>query len=524
MSRWKIWCLWMVVIAAAWLIGGLTGQRAVVTESDPLPKSYDSPSGNPPNQPAVPSWSGEKRDHGISDHSERELSPGAILGQRTVSFSSAQAMRRFLDSLDGTGIKVLGSIDSLHTLRLGITDSPRLDSLLDGSEEIGFIFPAEIPAQGTVQAGAVAFGSHYLSWLGATGERTHWGINTKVAVLDTGVVVGELFANPVYHQNLVPLPSDPAAINGHGTAVASLIAGIDGVAPGASILSYRIAGDDGRSDTFRIAEAVLAATDAGADIINISLGSNGASRMLEEAINYAANSGVLVVASAGNSGGDTLLYPAAYDKVIGVGAVDARGEHLNFSNTGKPSIVAPGLGLTSRTGEGNQHSFSGTSASSPLVAGAIAAAMTQQATDSATAWQQIETYANEAGAPGVDPTYGVGILDVGRVLDSGVSGIYDVALASNHLVTNGQGNAVVQVTVENRGTASVVNASVTVKTALGTSYLNITTLAPGAIHTFEVPVGRLDESARIESSVGLSGAQTDKNPYNNIRVNVVASK
>lgn len=524
MSRWKFWSLLLVVIAAGLMVGNRLGQRASETEDRQVSESSDLRPSRPLDDPAPPAPRMGERDRPPSDLTEGGIPAGAMPGQRTVTFSSAEAMRRFIASLEGTGIFVMGSIDALNTLRLGIKDPSELASLLDGSEEIGFIFPAEIPGQGSVQPGAVGFGSNYLAWLGATGDRTAWGGSVQVAVLDTGVVAGTPFANRVINNNLVPLPDDPSAINGHGTAVASLIAGEDGLAPNASILSYRIASDDGSSDTFLIAEAVLSATDAGADIINISLGSNGESLMLERAIDYATNAGVVVVASAGNSGVDYLFYPAAYDNVIGVGAVDARGEHLDFSNTGNPSIVAPGLGLTSSIGESGQMSFSGTSASSPVVAGAIAAVMTEQTTNATGAWQQIESYANEGGAPGFDPAYGAGILDVGRVLNSDTPGVSDVALASNYVTTNAQGNTVVQVTVENRGTAPVVNAPVTVNTPLGSNQLNITTLAPGDIQTFELPIGTIDDSVRIESSVGLAEGVTDQNPANNLRVDVVVSQ
>ncbi len=522
MSRWKWQILTLVVIAIGVLLGRRLGQstpetgsnQAVVAPDESAARSKESSSGFP--------WRVAARDRPTQEKRGEDLPPGAIPGQRTVTFSDAEAMRRFLASLEGTGIRVLGSIDSLNTLRLAAANASELDDLLDGSEEIGYIFPAQIPGQGSVQPGAVAFGSQYLNWLGATGDRSAWGTDVRVAVLDTGVIPGTPFANSISHNHLIAMPGSPLAMNNHGTAVASLIAGDNGLAPNASILSYRVAGDDGRSDTFLIAEAVLAAADAGANIINISLGSSGQSRILQDAVTYATDAGVVVVASAGNSGVDYLFYPAAYDNVIGVGAVDARGEHLDFSNTGNPSIVAPGLGLTSSVGDSGQISFSGTSASSPVVAGAIALTMTQQGVDAQDAWLLVQSQANEAGAPGNDPAYGSGILDVGRVLNQGTAGINDVALASNHLAVNSNGNTVLQVTVENRGTAPVINAPLTVNTPLGTNHLNITSLAPGAIQTFELPIGRVDQAARIESSVGAGVGGTDQDMSNNRRVDVVS--
>ena len=521
MNRWKWAILTLMVIAIGLMLGmrlGRGGSHSTVDQTPEASTPATTPATGGKGQTAA-----RKVDRSRDNRPSKgdPLPPGAIPGERTVTFANDEAMARFLASLEGTGIRVIGSMRGLSTLRLAVSNASALEDLLDGSEEIGFIFPAEIPGQGSVQPGAVAFGSQYLPWLGATGDRTTWGTDVRVAVLDTGVVPGTPFANTVFHQNLVAMPANPSQINGHGTAVASLIAGENGLAPNASILSYRVAGDDGRSDTYLIAEAVVAATDAGANIINISLGSSGSSGVLQKAVDYAAQAGVVVVASAGNSGVDYLFYPAAYENVVGVGAVDARGEHLDFSNTGSTSIVAPGLGLTANVGENSRISFSGTSASSPVVAGAIALTMSEQSLRATGAWQEVLTYSNDAGAPGVDPAYGSGILDVGRVLNSGVAGITDMAVASNHITTNANGSTVLQVTVQNRGTVPVINAPVTVNTPLGTNHLNVTTLAPGAIQTFELAIGRVDDSTRIESTVGQGTGGKDQNPANNTRVDVL---
>lgn len=521
MRHWKSIGLILLVAATGLFLGSHLGKQAT-TSSDPevaeTPRDRPHPAIHDPTP--LPPRSAEREPASPRLRGD-DVPAGALRDERTVTFSSAEAMRRFLASLEGTGISVIGSIDALNTLRLRLDDPGALAGLLDESAEMGYIFPAEIPGQGGVQPGAVAFGSDYLSWLGADGDRSAWGKGVTVAVLDTGVASGSLFAQGVTSVNLVALPEDGSTINGHGTAVAALIAGENGLAPDARILDYRIARDDGTSDTYLIAEAVLAATDSGAEIINISLGSSGRSVLLEQAILYATEAGVIVVASAGNNGASALSYPAAYENVIGVGAVDGTGEHLDFSNSGNPSITAPGLALTTAGADGNQVSFSGTSASSPVVAGALAAAMTQESMNAQSAWRLLEQTANEAGAPGYDPSYGVGLLDVGRALDNDVAGISDVAIATNYVTFNEAGNPIVQVVVENRGTEPVVNAPVSVTTPMGQSQLNVTSLAPGAIQTFDLPLGTLEPGVRIESSVELSGGWTDQDPGNNRRVDVV---
>src|SRR5690606_21067191 len=115
----------------------------------------------------------------FSEDSEA-LDAGAIANQRTVTFSSAEALAAFLKKIEGTGIAVLGRIDALNTLRLGFLSLDDLRALLEGDEELGMIFPAYIPGQGSVQAGAVGFGDLFLEWLGIQGDRSQFGANVRI--------------------------------------------------------------------------------------------------------------------------------------------------------------------------------------------------------------------------------------------------------------------------------------------------------------------------------------------------------
>ena len=114
---------------------------------------------------------------------------------------------------------------------------------------------------------------------------------------------------------MVDLPADLSKQNGHGTAVASMIIGQNaltpGVAPGAEIISIRIADDFGQSDSFLLAKGIVAAVDAGVRLINISMASFGDSALVRNAIEYARAAGSLIVAAAGNNGIDRVFYPAA---------------------------------------------------------------------------------------------------------------------------------------------------------------------------------------------------------------------
>lgn len=158
---------------------------------------------------------------------------------------------------------------------------------------------------------------------------------------------------------------------GHGTMVAGLVRL---AAPQASIMPLRVFDDSGSANLYDIVEAVYYAVDNGAHVINMSFSMETSSRELKRAIKYARNHGVLVVAAAGNEGLQTMVYPAAFAKVIGVASVSELDQLSEFSNFG-PALVklaAPGDAVVS-TFPGNHYAAGwGTSFSTPLVAGSIA--------------------------------------------------------------------------------------------------------------------------------------------------------
>ncbi|RYD29822.1 MAG: hypothetical protein EOP87_17660 [Verrucomicrobiaceae bacterium] len=442
---------------------------------------------------------------------------GALVGQRTLVFANRAAMEEFLARAGGK-VNVMGRLDRLFALRIGFLNYGDFASLLDGSEQIGLNFSATFPESETVSAqpGAVPMGNGLLEWLGITGDHSSWGQGVRIAVLDTGVSAHSAFGG-----QLIPIGAagDP---NGHGTAVTSMILGntplLPGVAPGSTVLAFQVADENGYSDSFRIAEGILAAMDAGAIIINISLGSTGDSALLRSVVAMAREAGVLIVAPTGNSGTNQVLMPAAYDGVIGVGAVDKAGQVLAFSNTGRGiDLVAPGYGLNAAwTGDGAA-AVSGTSFSGPIVAGMIAGVMQQMGVSNVQAWDIILRNLDETGQPGYDEIAGNGTPNVPRALSSGTVGIHDAAFAS-YWVDPARPDQM-QVTIQNRGTEPLVNTTVTVKGPAGTRYFNATTLKVGAIQTFSVPMGRSNGgSANFETSVTISGGKQDARPGNNIRV------
>jgi subtilisin family serine protease len=158
---------------------------------------------------------------------------------------------------------------------------------------------------------------------------------------------------------------------------------------------------------------------------------------------------------------------------------------------------------------------SGTSFSSPIVAGTIAATMSNSsspklsATEAASA---MNANLNDIGMKGSDSSTGAGVPDMWRILNGNTPGIYDAAVTSISTVSSKQGNQL-QVLVQNLGTETMVNAAVSVSINGSSTQANITTLAPGDTRVVTIPIGST-EGLNIQGSVQLSGSQTDRRPSN----------
>jgi hypothetical protein len=484
-------------------------------------------------QPDEPPVRFRKEDRATDFRGDEEATrAGALPGQRVLAFKDAAALQRFLDRA-GDKIRLLGRLDALNALRVGFLNPADLAALLDGDEESSLIFPVDVPVpgDGSAQTGAVPLGAGLLDWLGISGDHSAWGSGVRIAVLDTGVAAHSAFGSAISMLNFIDLPSDLSLQNGHGTAVASVIIGQDpltpGVAPGAEIVSIRIANDLGQSDSFLLARGIVAAVDSGAQLINISMGSFGDSALVRSAIEYARSAGTLIVAASGNNGLERVTYPAASDGVLAVGAVDALGNHLNFSNTGSQiAIAAPGFGVNAAWPGDQAASVNGTSFSSPIITGAIAALMSRPGAAKLTAQQAADllfSHLNDGGEAGSDTALGGGMPDLGRVLNASTPGIYDAAVASQRILPPGPGHPYgqIEILVQNRGTERLVNTSVRISTPVGTVTSNITHLDVNAVHTVRVPIPQATAtSMRYDSRVMLSDGRRDAKPSNDRRVEV----
>lgn len=312
---------------------------------------------------------------------------GAVPGEVLLTFRTAKDLADFRTRAGLYGLKVLSSDARLLAARVGYSDLGKLADELNehpnSYENVAANLVARIPGlpergpqlDGANQGGAVPFEEGLLASIGAEGDRSGWGRNVKVAVLDSGIGEHETLAG--LRRERVKMVEGKEEPHGHGTSMASLIGGrvypAEGVAPGVELLDIWVADARGMSNTALVASGIMAAVDKGAQVINISLGSFGSSLMLQNAVQYAINNGVVIVAAAGNEQLNQLAYPAAFPGVISVGAVDAQRKQAYFSNSGKSlTLAAPGVGIVSAYPGGQVVVGSGTSQATALTTGAVA--------------------------------------------------------------------------------------------------------------------------------------------------------
>lgn len=389
-------------------------------------------------------------------------------------------------------------------------------------------------------------------------EKTR-GAGATVAIVDTGVAFenyAEFGRSPELSRTNFVSPWDftkndshPNDDNGHGTHVTGTVAqdwgdgiGVAGLAPDAAIMPVKVCLPTGCPSDM-MAAGIRWAVDHGADVINMSLGGPTLPLVERQALDYAEQQGVVIVAAAGNGsafvGGSSLDYPAKADTVIAVGALDLAGARTRYSNYGAHEhdglqIMAPGGDLhADLNGDGNPDGvlqstyafsclggprdytqfadcfFHGTSMATPHVSGTVALLfsrfpdLTPRQVRSVLACAAID-----AGPPGVDEEYGVGIVQAATaIMDNDQNGVPD-CLDERAQLTISVGGGTVRpgdyITVPLDALSSRIISSFAVQvTATGTS------LVPVGCHTRAGATCYVEgQNARINSygNVSLSGA------------------
>jgi len=251
------------------------------------------------------------------------------------------------------------------------------------------------------------------------------GTGVRIAVLDTGVDCGHPDIGAVCGETYDAIENDSTQADGdgHGTHVASTAAGatnngqgVSGVAWGATVLPVKVMDDNGDGNDAWAAAGLVWAADHGADVVNMSFGGSGLSRLMADALRYARDRGVVLVASAGNSGDDSPNFPADADGVVSVGATLPSDERAAFSTYGHVHLAAPGVGILAAV-PGGYDAMSGTSMASPLVAGAAGLVRRLRPGSSPDEVESVlaET-AVDLGQPGRDPYFGAGRVDLAAAM------------------------------------------------------------------------------------------------------------
>ncbi|RJS86236.1 hypothetical protein CW713_00515 [Methanophagales archaeon] len=261
---------------------------------------------------------------------------------------------------------------------------------------------------------------------------TQQGSNSvKIAIVDTGVNYAheDLAGNYVSGgYDWVNSDNDPDDDNGHGTHCAGIAAavmnnskGIAGIAQ-IQIMAEKVLNENGTGSYWDVAQGIIHAADQGADVISLSLGGTRACWRMREACEYAWKKGCVIVAAAGNSNSG-VLYPAAFDTVIAVGALENETNRVRWSNWGPElELVAPGVDIMSTVptfvNTTGYESWSGTSMATPHVAGVAALVWSNcPAFTNQEVREHLDYTADDLGAPGWDPYYGWGRVDAEEAIN-----------------------------------------------------------------------------------------------------------
>ena len=307
-----------------------------------------------------------------------------------------------------------------------------------------------------------------LAWQGSSGCT---GAGVDVAILDTGIDGDHpdlSVAGGVNYVGQFVIDGSTRATDwndkeGHGTHCAGVIAALDnaigvvGVAPGASIWAVKVLDDDRSGYISDVIKGLEWCVDHGIEIASMSF-AGSYSTSLEEACDTAYAAGVLLVAASGNSGEATVGYPAAYDSVIAISAIDSHDALAAYANTGpEVELTAPGTAIFSTYCDGRYKSISGTSMACPHVAGvaALVWACPELGIDDAAAVRARLCETAEKLDSLTAQQVGFGLVDAQRaassapVTDLGITAVVAVASVA-------QGEAVdVEVVVENLGNQEV---------------------------------------------------------------------
>jgi subtilisin family serine protease len=382
------------------------------------------------------------RDHPVLPVQMRSLTPLLLAAAAAAVIAPAQAasaagpativrLTAAASCAEPAALTAAGARQVDAKLRLWRLDADTAGSLLPALERRGAVAASQLErtydvAATTVDPDPLQADEWWLAQIGVDGL-TPPGPGVPITIVDSGI--------DVQHPEFAGRPDlsllnaqEPAGIGGeHGTSVASVIGapvngiGVVGIYPQAVLRSWDAAlGEGTRLESADIAAGILAAARSGRGVINLSLGGDR-DLPIELAVSEAVATGSLVVAASGNDGtrGSPIGYPAALPHVTTVAATDRSGAVTAFSSRSPyVDVAAPGDDILVASALGkNWHPSSGTSFSSPIVAGAAAWLWTARPDlDAGQVAEILRRSARDIDQAGRDAASGFGMLNVQSAL------------------------------------------------------------------------------------------------------------
>ncbi|MEN8701913.1 S8 family serine peptidase [Bacillus infantis] len=335
--------------------------------------------------------------------------------------------------LQKSGAVLLRQMPALNTAVIKVKNKNNMEKALKGLSSLKHVksIQPSITYKSLGSSDPKASKQYYLDMLSiAKAQNLAGSKKVRVAVIDEGVDMN----HPELKKNLLPSynaanPMSAAKAGFHGTHVAGIIAGIKdnsiggyGISPQAEILPVDVFDRGWGATDYAAAQGILYAIEKKAKVINMSFGGMYPSQVLKDAVAKAVSEGITVIAAAGNTGDESVNYPAAFEGVISVGNVDEKKQKA-VSSTYGPSmdIVAPGENIYSTYYDLEKKStfgpLSGTSMAAPVVSGTAALLLSKYPSLSNREVEYILKHsADDLGRPGFDAEYGYGLVNPVKAL------------------------------------------------------------------------------------------------------------
>jgi subtilisin family serine protease len=361
---------------------------------------------------------------GLNDH-QLTTSPSWTDGQVIVRFNASISMDEQITRLANLGLAISGVEPTLGVLVVNVRQGTEQETIksLSGLDGIQYTEPLYLASAldvtpndpGFINQGDMEAINAPGGWEYFTGSS-----NVIIAIIDTGVNLNQpdLAGKVLPGFNFILGNENSADDNGHGTHVAGIAAAVGNNATGiagldwkAKILPVKVLDSQGFGSAWTVSQGIIFAVDHGAKIINLSLGFSTTPSIVADAVEYAYQHGVTVVAATGNSN-SAVAFPANLPHVIAVGAVDNTGTRWASSNYGPEiDLVAPGVNVysTNPIGYGTR---TGTSMAAPHVAGLAALLEGIHPLTPVQVESFMYSTSRDLGTPGWDAYFGNGLIQV----------------------------------------------------------------------------------------------------------------